>query len=170
MVAKELCVKGELETEQSCNILTPSSSGYSSASFSFCWAAQPEAWEPSSQLGASSHSFELQQLTPNYNYNSLEIPVAPGYMIVWRSLLQWASHLHPTQPVHSQGYPQISSTGCTCYLHRCISHLTAWPGRRSICYSSPKVIAQQVRLFENESNRLECSSRYIKILLKYFQD
>ena len=39
----------------------------------------------------------------------------------------WASHLHPIQPVHSQGYTLISSTGCTCYLHRCISYLTAWP-------------------------------------------
>ena len=39
----------------------------------------------------------------------------------------WASHLHPIQPVHSQGYPLTSSTGCTCYLHRCISYLTAQP-------------------------------------------
>ena len=28
----------------------------------------------------------------------------------------WASHLHPIQPVHSQGYTLISSTGCTCSL------------------------------------------------------
>ena len=39
----------------------------------------------------------------------------------------WASLLHPIQPVHSQSYTLISSTGCTCYLHRCISYLTAWP-------------------------------------------
>ena len=37
----------------------------------------------------------------------------------------WASYLHPIQPVHSQGYTLISSTGCTCYLHRCIFYLTA---------------------------------------------
>ena len=47
-----------------CNILTPSSSGYSSASFSFCWAAQPGAW-----VAASAETrfllLELQQLTPN---------------------------------------------------------------------------------------------------------
>ena len=42
-------------------------------------------------------------------------------------------YVHSIQPVDSQGYPLISLTGCTCYLHRCISHLTAWPGRRSIC-------------------------------------
>ena len=28
----------------------------------------------------------------------------------------WALHLHPIQPVHSQGYTLISSTGCTCSL------------------------------------------------------
>ena len=43
---------------------------------------------------------------------------------------------HSIQPVDSQGYPQISSIGFTCYLLRCISHLTARPGRRSICYTS----------------------------------
>ena len=42
----------------------------------------------------------------------------------------WASHLHPTQPVYSQGYPLIYSTGCACYLHRCIFFLTAQLGRR----------------------------------------
>ena len=36
-----------------CNILTPSSSGYSSVSFSFFWTAQPEA-QP--LLGPGSHS------------------------------------------------------------------------------------------------------------------
>ena len=41
-VAKGLCVRGELETGTGCNILTPSSSGYSSTSFSLCWAAQLE--------------------------------------------------------------------------------------------------------------------------------
>ena len=28
----------------------------------------------------------------------------------------WASHLHPIQPVHREGYTRISSTGCTCSL------------------------------------------------------
>ena len=51
-------------------------------------------------------------------------------------LLQCASHLHSIQRVLSQGYPLISSTWCTCYLHGCVSHLTTWPGRRSICYRS----------------------------------
>ena len=43
----------------------------------------------------------------------------------------WASHLHSIQ--QSRLSP-ISSTGCTCYLHRCISYLTAQLDQRSICY------------------------------------
>ena len=41
-----LCMRGELETERDCNILTPSSSDYSSTSSSFSWAAQPGSWGP----------------------------------------------------------------------------------------------------------------------------
>ena len=45
---KVLSVWGELETEENCNILTPTnSSGYSNISFPFSWAAQPGAWGPS---------------------------------------------------------------------------------------------------------------------------
>ena len=62
---KGYCVRGELETEQSCNILIPSSSCYNSTSFSFSWAAQPEALRAQPLLGPGSHYFELQQLTPN---------------------------------------------------------------------------------------------------------
>ena len=66
-VAKGLWVRGELETEQSWNILTPSSSGYSSTSFSFCWAAQ--SWGPTAlcwMLVLSKASYlQMQQLTPN---------------------------------------------------------------------------------------------------------
>ena len=46
--------------------------------------------------------------------------------------LLWHHNSHSIQPVDSQGYPLISSTRCTCYLHWCISPLTAWLG--SICY------------------------------------
>ena len=50
------------------NILTPSSSGYSSSSFSSCRAAQPGALRAQPQLGPGSHSFELQPLTPNSDH------------------------------------------------------------------------------------------------------
>ena len=47
-----------------CNILTPSSSCYSSTSFSSCRAAQPGAQRAQPLLGPGSHCFEMQQLTP----------------------------------------------------------------------------------------------------------
>ena len=45
-----------------CNILTPSSSGYNSTSFSSCGAAQPGALRAQLSAGSGSHCFELQQL------------------------------------------------------------------------------------------------------------
>ena len=62
---KGYCVRGELETEQNCNILTPSSSGYSSTSFSSCGAAQPEALRARQRGWVWFSLLELQQLTPN---------------------------------------------------------------------------------------------------------
>ena len=62
---KWLCVRGELEIEQNCNILTPSSSGYSSSSFSSGRAAQLGALTAQLSAGSGSHCLILQQLTPN---------------------------------------------------------------------------------------------------------
>ena len=76
------------------------------------------------------------------------LPVAPGYIIVWRppASVSVASAPNSTH----QGYPLISSTGCTCYLHRSISYLTAWPGRRSICYiRSPNIEFDFPNFFAN---------------------
>ena len=52
----------ELETEQNCNILTPTLMAISVVSFSFSRAAQPEAREPSSLLNAG---FLYRILSPN---------------------------------------------------------------------------------------------------------
>ena len=97
-----------------CNILTPSSSGHSSTSSSFCLAAQPGV------LRAQALCWELVLTASNCNSNTncnwlqlTDLSVAPGYIIVWRP---WASQLHRIQPVHGQGYILISSTGCTCFL------------------------------------------------------
>ena len=75
-------VRGELETGQNCNILTPSSSSHSSASFSFSWAAQPGAWGPS-----LCWDLVLTPWTGTLTSNSdLQLPdflLHPGYVIVW---------------------------------------------------------------------------------------
>ena len=110
---KGLCVRVELETEQNCNILTPPSSfGHSSVSFSFSWFPQ----------------LDLEHWLQALNSNCLTSCLTRVISLIYA---------HSIQPVDSQGYPLISLTGCTCYLYSCISHLTAWSGRRSICNSSP---------------------------------
>ena len=70
-VAKGLCVRGELETEQTATYWPPSSSDYSSTSFSFCWAAQ---------LGVLR--FSLPRTATNW-LQLTQLSVAPGYIIVW---------------------------------------------------------------------------------------
>ena len=131
---KGYCVRGKLETEQRLQHIDPHSSGYSSISFSFSWAAQPGAWRP-------SFCWELV-LTPRTGPTDFKLwspthllPVASRlYNCLTSTCFLWHHNSHSIQPVDSQGYLLISSTGCTCYLYRCISHLTARPGWRSICY------------------------------------
>ena len=105
-----LCVRGELETERDCYILTPSSSDHSSTSSSFCWVAQPGSWGP--KLSVWSW-FSLQHLISNWNCNSnsnsnglqltpasnwLKLSVAPGYIIVWYPPASCGrTHLHRIQ-------------------------------------------------------------------------
>ena len=110
-----VCVRGELETERDCYMLTLSSSDHSSTSFSFCWPAQPgvtEGCKPSICKLIPTLAFYLQlelqleiQLTQivcgTWLYNSLP-----------STCFLWASHLHRIQPVHRS----VSSTGCNCFL------------------------------------------------------
>ena len=110
MVAKGLCVRGELETEQNCNILTPSSSDYSSTSFlillgystgssegpAFCWELVLTA-------------LNSNKLTPTYNWPQLtQLSVAPGYIIVWRTPASCGVEIAPNS-IHprSRWYPDI---------------------------------------------------------------
>ena len=102
------------------------SSGYNSISFLFSWAAQPRAWGPSlcwDMVFIPASSLQL-----------IWTSCRRGYIIIWRPPTSCeCHHSHSIQPINSQGYPPISLTGCTCYLHRCISHLIARLSQRSIC-------------------------------------
>ena len=69
-------------------------------------------WGPNPLLRTSSHCRELQQLTL-IHWTSCRTGL---YHCLTSTCFLWASHLHPIQPVHSQGYTLISSTGCTCSL------------------------------------------------------
>ena len=84
-VAKGLCVRGELETEQTATHWPPVPLTIVALLFSFCWAAQPGF------LKAQALCWELvltaSNCNSNFNCNWLQLTqlsVAPGYIIVWR--------------------------------------------------------------------------------------
>ena len=126
-----------------CNILTPSSSDYSSTSFSFGWAAQPGAPEgPSSLLGAGSHCLELQlelQLTDS-NYGTRL------YNCLTSTCFPWASQLHRIQPVHGRGYILICSTGCTCFL------IDGWVEGQYVTECDPQGILKEIEFLSILTN------------------
>ena len=117
---KGLCVRGELETEQTATYWPQIP--LSLAALLSCSAGllNRESWGP-------SPLWELVLTTASYLQLTQPVCGTRLYNCLTPTCFLWASHLHPIQPVHSQGYTLISSTGCTCYLHRCISYLTIRP-------------------------------------------
>ena len=84
-VVEGLCVRGELETEQTATYWPPSSSDYSSTSFLIllgCSTGGPEGLNP--LLGAGSHCHKLQLELQLTDSNSLTPTLASDYIIVWR--------------------------------------------------------------------------------------
>ena len=93
------------------------SSGHSRISFPFSYAAQSGAWEPNLcwdmvLIPASSSPTDVNFLSPGLYSN-----LTSTYFLR-------ASQFALSSTLDSQARPLISSTACTCYLHRCISHLT----------------------------------------------
>ena len=115
-VEKGLCVRGELETEQTATYSPPTSSFvFSSTSFSFCWAAQSGVLRAHSTLLGAGSLYSILSPTNwlQTNWTSCRTGL---YHCLTSTCFLWASHLHPIQPIHSQGYTLISSIGCTCSL------------------------------------------------------
>ena len=89
-------------------------------------------------------------LIPAFSLQLIWTSCRRGYIIILRPPTSCERHnSHSIQPVDSQGYPPISSTGCTRYLHRCISHLTARPGRRSICNSTSVGRSSRIYIYQH---------------------
>ena len=110
-VAKGLCVRGELETEQTATYwpqvhlviaaLLPHSAELLNRVPEGSWFSLPRA--------ATRTPTNWLQLTRTVCGNGL-------YNCLTSTCFPWASQLHRIQPVHGQGYILISSTGCTCFL------------------------------------------------------
>ena len=113
-------MRGELETEQRLqHIDPPAPPDIAVCPFSFSLAAHPGpegpalCWElvPT----ASNWNTEFKTLISNW----LELPLHRVILLFYA---------HSIQPLDSQGRPLISSTGCTCYLHWCISSFDSLAG------------------------------------------
>ena len=124
-----------------CNILTPSSFVFSSTSFSFCWAAQSGVQRAYSPLQGAGSLYSI--LSPTLTDSNLTEPVCgPGlYNYLTPNCFLWASHLHPIQLVHSQGYTLISSTGCTCSL------IDGWVEGQYVTYVVHRVLGLNYKLW-----------------------
>ena len=116
--------------------------GHNCVSFPFSWAAQPGTWGPS----LSGCWFSLPHLIPNSSdlQNWLTSYLHPGYIMIWRPLfLLRASQSHSFNPSTVKVIISwYSSTGFTCYSHRCISYFDSPAGsevnmqqfKRCLCY------------------------------------
>ena len=109
-----LCVRGELETEQTATYWPQVPLYNSSTSSSFCWVAQPGSWGPKPSVW---RWLSLRHLVPNCDWNSncdcnsnwtlsasnshwLKSSVAPSYIIVWHppTCVDVASAPNSTRP------------------------------------------------------------------------
>ena len=98
--------------------IDPHSSGYNSISFPFSWAAQTGAWGP-------SLCWDMV-LIPASSLQLISTFCRRGHITIWRPPTSCErQNSHSIQPLDSQGRTLISSTGCTCYLHMCISSCLA---------------------------------------------
>ena len=122
-----VCEK-ELETEQNCNILTPTLMAIS-VSFPFSWAAQPGAWGPT-LLGAG---FLYRILSPTGLVSKLtDFLSLSSYIIVQRPpSCGRHNRTHSTRP-RSRLYSDIPWVDAPVIYIGAFPTLTARPGRRSI--------------------------------------
>ena len=81
-VTKGLCARGELKTEPTATYWLPVPLSFSSISLSFCWDAQSGVLRAHSPLLAAGSLYSI--LSPACWPQLTELPVAPGYTIVWR--------------------------------------------------------------------------------------
>ena len=114
-VAKGLCVRGELETEQTATYWPQIPLSLAALLSRSAGPLNRGSWGPISLywvlvLSTASYlQLDWLQLTKPFCSTGLYNCLTPTYFL-------WASDLHSIQPVHSLGYTLISSTGCTCSL------------------------------------------------------
>ena len=118
MVEKGLYVRIELETEQTATYWPLVSLSLVALLSRSAGLLNRRSWGPIALcwvLVLSTASY--LQLTDS---KLTQLSATPGYIIVWHPPASCGRYIC-TQLHPSTVYTLISSTGCTCYLHRCIS-------------------------------------------------
>ena len=110
----------ELGTEQNCNILTPTLLAITVFLFRSPGLLNRGPGGPAS-LGHGSHSSIFSPTDLNF--------LSPGlYNNLTSTYFLRASQFALCSTPRQSRSPPISSTGCTCYLHRCVSSFDSLPG------------------------------------------
>ena len=125
-IERVVCEK-ELETEQNCNILT-----LTLLAITVFLSRSPglPSREPGGPVSLGhvpqSNIFTPTRLIPNWLTSCLQ----QGYIIVRRPPSCGRHKLHSFNPSTFNVIFWYSSTGCTCYLHRCISYFDSSAGSK----------------------------------------
>ena len=114
-------MRGELEAEQNCSILTPTLMAITAFLSPSPGLLNRGPGAPAS-LGHVPHSSIFSPTD--------RTSCAPSYIIIWRPLFFLRASQFRTQfnPSTDKVISWYSSTGCTCYLHRCISYFDSLAG------------------------------------------
>ena len=114
-VAKEWCVRGELETEQAATYWRPVPLSLAVLLSRSAGLLNRGSWGPITlcwMLVLYTASFpQLDWLQLNWTSYRTGL-----YHCLTSTCFLWASHLHPIQPIHGQGHILMSSTVCTSSL------------------------------------------------------
>ena len=136
-----LCVRGKLEKQTDCHILTPSSSDHRSTSFTFWLGCSIMGhWGPKAlRLPPALNSVSCPQLTPTGTELTQAICGTWLYFCLTPTCFLWMYVSAPNSTTSTgQGDIPISSTGCTCLAVLPLIYTGAslhWRlGRGSICY------------------------------------
>ena len=132
-IEKVVCER-EVETEQRLQHIYPPASPAITAFLSRSPGCSTGGLGAQPLLGHGSHSSIFTRTDLNSN-------CCRGYIIIWHPPTSCERHnSHSIQPFDSQGCPLISSTGCTCYLHRWIFSFDCLAGVNMLpCF--PKLFA-----------------------------
>ena len=111
-VVKVLCMRGEMETEQTATYSPQVPLSLAALLSRSAWLLNRGSRGSKPSAGSC---FSLHRTPTNWFQLTRTLCGTGLYNCLTSTCFLWASHLHRIQAVHGQGYILISSTGCTCF-------------------------------------------------------